>query len=221
MKKSALILNFIMLLAICIADILYITLGGLLIKGIASAMFVILGIINLVYAIVNKTSKIKFCVLIFIGLVFAMLGDIILNINFIAGAVLFAVGHIFFFASYCTLIKFNWKALIYSACLFVPVTLFIVLAPMFKFESFLMEMVCVVYALIISLMVGNAINNYIKEHSILNLIILIGSILFVFSDFMLLLNVFGGLGRIADILCLATYYPAEFFLAHSIWQARK
>ena len=79
-----------------------------------------------------------------------------------------------------------------------------------------MQVVCCVYALIISLMVGKAIANFIKEKSKLNLIILIGSSLFFFSDFMLLFSVFSNLGLVFLALCLITYYPAEFILAYSI-----
>ena len=55
-----------------------------------------------------------------------------------------------------------------------------------------------------------------KEKSTLNLIILIGSVLFFLSDFMLLFNVFSSVSAVFGILCLALYYPAEFLLAHSI-----
>ena len=221
MKKSAIIINFIMMLLILIGDVFYIVKGTLLIKSITSILFVLLGAINLAFCLKAKTDKLKFCVIMLIGLFSAMLGDILLEIEFIVGAAFFALGHVLFFASYCTLEKFSAKDLIYGCCIFIPCVLFIVLAPMFKFDSVLMEMVCVVYAIIISLMVGKAIANFVKDKSMLNLIVLIGSLLFIFSDFMLLLNVFGGVGRLAGIFCLITYYPAEILLAFSILRAGK
>ena len=84
-----------------------------------------------------------------------------------------------------------------------------------------MQILCCIYAFVISIMVGKAIANFIKEKSQLNLIILLGSILFFFSDFMLLFNVFADVGRIFSVLCLATYYPAEFLLAYSILKNKK
>ncbi len=215
MKRSIYILNSIFLALILVGDICYINFGTTWLKGITSAMFVLLAVFNLVFAIKLKQCKTKFSVLLLIGLVFAMLGDILLEINFITGAILFAVGHVFFFISYMFLVKFSWLDLICGAVIFVPSVLFIVLAPIFNF-SVLMEIVCVVYAIIISLMVGKAVSNLIRQRNLLNLIIVIGSALFFFSDLMLLLNVFAGLPRIADIFCLLTYYPAEFLLAHSI-----
>ena len=51
MKKTFNIINAILVLLVVVGDILYITLGGLLIKGLTSAGFVLIGITNLTYAI--------------------------------------------------------------------------------------------------------------------------------------------------------------------------
>ena len=65
-------------------------------------------------------------------------------------------------------------------------------------------------------MVVKSISNIIVKKSLINILLVIGSVLFFVSDFMLLLNVFGNVGEFADILCLATYYPAQCFLAYSL-----
>ena len=215
MKKTILILNFILLLALIALDVAYIVVGTLLIKSLASAIFVIIGIINFIFALKCKAS-IKFPILMLIGLIFAMLGDILLEINFIVGAILFAVGHIFFFISYCALSKFTLKDLLYGIIIFIPSVLFMTLAPIFEYDGIVMEIVCVVYALIISLMVGKSISLFIAQKSMLTLIILLGSICFFLSDLMLLLNVFAHLPVVGTI-CLVLYYPAEFMLAFSIF----
>lgn len=217
MKKTFNLFNIILIALILIGDIFYIIFNdSLLIKSLTSAGFVILGIINLIYAIKTGSEKRKFAITMLIGLVFAMLGDIVLELHFILGAALFAIGHIFYFIAYCFLIPFKAKDLIYGAMIFIPVCLFILLAPILNFGGIIMEIVCIVYALIISSMLGKAISNYIQNHCLLHLILLIGSILFTISDFMLLLNVFADLPRIFGILCLATYYPAECALAYAI-----
>ena len=151
-----------------------------------------------------------------IGLFFAMLGDILLEIEFIIGAALFAIGHIFYFIAYNTLQTFKTKDFLIASCIFVPSILIILLVPIFDFGGTLMQIVCIIYALIISLMVGKAISNVLENKSILNILITIGSCLFFLSDFMLLFNVFADIHIIFGILCLATYYPAEIFLAYSI-----
>lgn len=223
MKKTAFFLNLALILLILLGDALYIctpelhiSFSSLWIKGTTSALFVIMGAVNLFFAIKFKTVNLKFCILLLVGLFFAMLGDIVLNIHFIGGAILFAVGHVFYFISYCFLAKIHWKDFVYGFAIFLPSVLFITLAPIFDFGGVLMEIVCVVYALIISLMVGKAISNFVQKKSLLCLLILIGSVLFFISDLMLLLNVFGSLPRVVDIMCLVTYYPAQIMLALSI-----
>ena len=221
MKKSYLISNLLLAILILVGDVFYITTDFVWVKAITSVGFVLLGAINLCYLFkVNAENK-KFGVIMLIGLIFACAGDIALEFIFELGAGLFAIGHIFFFVAYCSLIKFNWKDLIPFAIIFIPVLLFILLAPIFEFGGIFMEIVCIVYALIISVMVGKAISNCVKDRSLLNIVILIGSILFMFSDLMLLFNNFTNLSRVFLILCLATYYPAEIILAISLLFAKK
>ena len=220
MKKLS-ILNIIFFLAIIAGDVVYMLTNTLLSKSITSILFVVLGVINFVFALKNKTTYKNFVMFMLIGLCFACLGDILLEIEFIVGAILFAVGHIFYFVAYCNLQKFNPKDLIYGACIFVPATLIICLVPIFDFGGILMQIVCIAYALIISLMVGKAIANFINNKSVLNIIILIGGCLFFFSDFTLLFNVFADVNVVFGVLCLATYYPAEVLLAYSILNSSK
>ena len=217
MKRAIYISNIILALAVVILDIFYIIEGGLLLKGITSAGFVLIGIVNLVYALTNTTSKLGFSIVMAIGLVFGMAGDIVLEIHFISGAALFGIAHIFFFVSYCQQYPIKRKDFIPAACMFVP-CLILLLLPIFDFGGIIMHMVCICYAAVISCMVGKSISNYIKHKTSLNLIIMIGSILFAFSDVNLVFNMFSTVlpSLVTEILCLATYYPAECILAYSI-----
>jgi len=216
MKKTINILNICLILAILAGDVCYIIFGGLWLKSITSAGFVLLGAVNLIYALKNKNNNKPFLFVMLFGLIFGMAGDIVLNLHFMAGAIVFAVGHVFYIVAYSLLNKIHWKDLIPSALIFIPSVLVITLLPIFDFGGVVMELVCVFYALIISCMVGKAVANLIKERSLFNLIIMIGSCLFFFSDLMLLLDVFAGLGSVVGILCLATYYPAQILLALSL-----
>jgi len=215
MNKKILFFNSILSLLILTGDVFYILYDHLWIKAITSIGFVLIALINLVYLLKSNKKKPTFAIFMLIGLTFAMLGDILLEIEFIIGAILFAVGHVFYFVAYTKLIKFNWKDLLCGVCIFVSASILILTAPIFEFETTLLKILCIVYALIISIMVGKSISNYIKEKSSLNFILMIGSILFIFSDLMLLFNVFGSVPS-TGILCLATYYPAEIILAYSI-----
>ena len=193
------------------------TLGGLLVKAITSICFVLLGLVNLIYVILQKQNNLKFPITMAIGLFFAMLGDIMLNIEFIVGALLFAVGHVWYFIAYNFLQKFKTSDLIYGIAIFVPAIIFILFMPIFDFGSLLMKIIVMFYALIISFMVGKSLANLIAIPTRQNILITIGSILFFFSDLMLLMNVFGNLSPVFDVLCLATYYPAECILAFAIF----
>ncbi len=218
-KHLLLILNIALVLFVSIFQDLYITENLLVYKSLASVGFVMLGGTNLVLAIKSKTANLKFCITMVVGLFFAMLGDILLEVEFIVGAAFFAVGHIIFFISYCFAERFKWTDLIACAVIAIPSVLIVLLLPIFNLPGMLKPL-CAIYAFIISFMVGKAISNLIRTPNILNLIITIGSVLFFVSDLMLLLGNFGGIN--VGVLCLATYYPAECLLAiSSIFTSQK
>ena len=221
MNKKFLIVNLIAFLLILVGDIFYITTSALLVKGLTSVGFVALGLFNLICVLKTGTDKKKFSIIMFAGLCFGMLGDILLEIEFITGAVLFAVGHVLYFIAYCFLQKFDYKDIVAGLIIFVPSMLFIVLAPIFDFGGNLLKILCVVYALFISFMLGKSIANLIKEKNLLNILICVGSSLFFFSDLMLLFNVFANLFSLARVLCLITYYPAQCLLAFALLITQK
>ncbi len=106
--------------------------GGLFIKAIASSMFVITGIINIIYCIKNK-ANLKFPIWMIVALVSAMLGDILLNINFYIGTIIFAVAHIFYFVYYCMLHKLNGRDILCGIIISVIALSVILFTPFFDF----------------------------------------------------------------------------------------
>lgn len=221
MKKGVNILNAILVSLILIGDVFYILKGTLLIKSITSAGFVLLGGVNLFYALKSGFENKKFCIIMFIGLFFAMLGDILLEIDFIIGAILFAVGHVFFFVSYSMLYEFRVKDLLYCLSIFIPAAALILYAPFFKFEDDVLKILCVAYAFVISGMTGKALSNFFNNKNLLTFLIVLGSSLFLFSDLMLLFDEFSNISVVFGYLCLITYYPAECILAYSIKRKTK
>ncbi len=217
MKKQFLTANLLLITAVLFGDLYYHFIGTTLVKGIVSSGFVLLAITNLIYSIKLKSPNLKFPILMTFGAVLGMLGDILLASQFVFGAASFAISHVFFAISYSTLIRFRLRNLIPAVCVFLPPLLFMTLAPFFDYGSLFMEMLCITYAAVICIMVGKAISNFIEHKKLSYGIILVGSILFYISDFMLLLYVFGGAPEITDILCIATYYPAQCLLAHSLY----
>lgn len=218
MKKIYPILNLLFAVLVIVSDMLYATvLRELWMKGVASAFFFIMGITNLIFTLKSNSPHKKFSIIMTCGLFVTMLADIILNLQFMLGAIVFAIGHICYIFAYLQIKKFEIKDIIAPICIFIPSTLIITLTPIFDFGGILMEIICIIYALIISLMVGKSIANTIKHNTLSNLFITIGSILFFISDFMLLFDQFADVPAIFGILCLATYYPAQAILAYSMY----
>ncbi len=219
MKRAIVFLNLLVLAAIITLDVFLILSPSLVLKSTASACFVLGGIINAAYALKTGGNK-KFTVFMLIALVFAMAGDIVnynpADLYFIIGTALFAAAHVFYIIAYYFINRFRLTDIIIAVCIFVPAVLLITLAPFFDFGGVLMEIVCAVYALILSLMVGKALSN-LRLRSAVGIIIAVGSVLFFVSDLSLLLNMFGKIHTIPRILCLATYYPAQFILAFAVF----
>ena len=217
-NKTLLILNVVFFVAILVFDILLLCFREPYIyKTIPSVLFVLCGVLNFIYVFKLEQRNKVFKYLMLIGLIFACLGDIVLIDYFVIGAILFAIGHIFFFISYSVLQKIKLRDILIALGIFV-VSLIVILVPqIFDFGEMLP--VVIVYAFIISFMLGKAISNVIeKEYRFENIWIMIGSILFFLSDLMLLFNVFTDISIVFDIICLILYYPAEFILASSIIQ---
>lgn len=219
-NKVVLITNIVFFALIIVADILFIcnTMSTKIIKPIASGLFVLCGLFNLLY--VNKYYKSKQLfksIILFIGLIFAFIGDILLMFGplFTIGAIFFAIGHIFFIAYFILLSRMSWIDLIVSAVIMSGCILLLNLYKGFDFEG--MDLIVTIYAVIISIMVGKSVGNFIKKHSLPSLVLMIGAILFFTSDVMLVFAKFTNVAtELFDTLCLATYYPGEFLLAFGL-----
>lgn len=217
-SKMALVLNLLIISAILVLNYFYQSSHfDFTLKCICSSGFALLGIINLGYAIGTKQENIKFFVLMAMGLMLAMLGDVFINKNFIIGAGLFALGHVCFVIAYFFLQSPNWRELVIGAAIFAASAAFLLLAPCLNFGSDMFKWICVGYAFIISMMLGKAISNLICMPNGVNALIALGSFLFFFSDLMLVLDWFVGAWKWTDNACMGTYYPALCILAFSMY----
>ena len=216
MKRGFAVLNALLIAAMLAGMVWYRMAGGLSVKATVSCTFVAFGLINMIYALLAKAPK-RYPAVMLTGLTLAMLGDVTLGFDFIVGAGLFALGHVMYFIAFCGLQKFRAADLIPSAVIFAGAAALLLFYPRFSFGGALMQGVCLAYALIISCMVGKAVSNFRRERSGLTGLIMAASMLFFFSDLMLVLVYFAGAPRIADTLCLYTYFPAQMLLAHSMY----
>lgn len=185
-------------------------------KCACSVGFALVGLVNLLYAYMCKQKDIGFYITMAVGLVLAMLGDVAINYDFIAGAAVFALGHVCFVIAYCLLSKIKWLDVVISAVIFIGAAAFLLLYPALDFGSEIIKWVCVAYALIISSMLGKAVSDFIRERNAFFALLAIGSLLFFFSDLMLVLDQFIGIWSWTSNACMATYYPALCILAFAM-----
>ena len=216
--------DIVLAVVISVSAVLYLIFGHIAFKATASIGFVVMGIVN--YAIVRKNigRYRKFSLILLCGLFCAMVGDIVLNYNFIAGAGIFAVGHLFFFIAQCFMRRPDRKALITDiiciACWLLITSAILFFAPL-NFNSSLMFGVCLGYAAVISVMTGKALSNFVQTRRPLYTHLLVGTTAFLLSDIMLVFNVFGERMKITNILCIVLYYFAEMALANVFFPAEK
>lgn len=216
MKKFYLPANVLLLLATAVSCVCYDIFGGLWLKALTASWFVWLGLVNLSLCRRAKKMGRGFPALLTLGLAVCMAGDVVLNLAFIPGALIFAAGHVLYFLAYCRLEPLKGRDFLPIAAVFAA-TGGLLLMPIFDFGGALMTAVCWVYAAIISCMVGKALANHRRRPGRDTLLILIGSGMFYFSDLMLVLCWFAGAPKITDTLCLFTYFPGQAVLAHAMY----
>lgn len=216
-QKIFLAWNVILFICAIMCLVCYDFHGGLWLKGVTSFWFVILGFLNLIYAQKMKQKMSRVLILMELGLFFGMCADILLGVQFILGILFFALGHVLYLIAFYTLEKFHWK----DVCIIFPIallSLFVVIGtPYIQIEDPFIKKLLLGYAVIIACMLGKAISNVSRKKSTSRWLILLGSMMFWFSDVMLAIDMFGEGGRITWILCSYTYWPAQNILAFSLF----
>lgn len=217
-KKVFLTLNLVLLAGLLVFTFIYMDISGkLVIKGITAGFFVLLGLVNLTYAALSKPRKLAFPTILALGLCFAMAGDLLLGWNFTLGAGLFALGHVLYTAAMFTRQRIAWLDAIMALAMLLIALLILTFTPGLTFSDPTMRIVCYAYAVIISLMAGKAVSGFLRERTLVNALIALGSMMFFFSDVMLVLSWFAGAGSWADTACLCTYFPGQGLLAHAVY----
>ena len=213
-QKLLLAINGLVIATIFVINYFYQSNGfDFTLKCLCSGLFAALGFVNLGYALKTKQRNTKFYIGMSAGLVLAFLGDYLIGKDFIVGAATFALGHVCFVVAYCFMQKMQKYDYIFSGVLFLGCLIFLLFCPLLTFDVPLFRIVCIIYALIISTMLGKAIGNFVREKTLINGTIATASVLFFFSDLMLVFDWFIGLWSWTDHACMGTYYPALCLLA--------
>ena len=181
-----------------------------------SGVFLLLGIINFLYFVNQRSTQRHVMIMILFGVFFSFLGDLTINLMFEAGAAIFALGHIFFVISYFLYERLHRIDLIIFLVLSTFSICFVLFFPPIYFENEIYKYICLIYSVIISLMVSKSIGNCIVRGNDYCYIISLSSILFFISDLMLLLAWFSSITGWTNHACMALYYPAMCLFSFSI-----
>lgn len=186
-------------------------------KCACSAGFATLAVVNAAFAFALKRPNRRFYVAATFGLLCAALGDVLIAFDFVAGAAAFGVGHLALIVAFSFLKRFRRLDAVLSVAIFLFAAAFLNFFPGIAFATPALKGVCVGYAAVISVMLGKATGNFAASRTVANGAFASGAFLFFFSDTMLALNVFVGRWAWTDAACLATYFPAVYLLAFSLY----
>ncbi len=216
MKKLVLPLNIIFLGLSLAFDIALMITHLYPLKITASVFFMLAGAVNLIYALKYFPDKKLPSITLTIGVFFAMCADIAINLNFIAGAAIFALGHICYFIAYSVMQKPHFSDFITALIIFIPIASFMMFSPLLDFGSVTMKIIGISYALIICVMTGKSIMNFMRIKNRFDFILALGSVLFLISDIMLLMAYFSEIDLPFSNFCLALYYPGQCLIASGL-----
>lgn len=193
---------------------------AVLLKGCASVMFVLLGYLGF-----QAASDASFAKLVFLGLCFGALGDVLLNLRFLSkahgqkifllGIAAFLTGHILYLLA---LIPLSDNLLI---CLIIgALVAAALLAYIFKTLSvkIAFKIFGIFYIGAVVLMTAVAIGNFISLPDTNRILYAIGAVLFTISDVVLIFNTFGSATKFSmRIMNLSFYYAGQLMIALSLF----
>ncbi len=190
-------------------------------KALASLFFVILGVV----CYMEKSSP--FGLLVLIGLVLGMLGDIFLNMrNCVKGALsmkIFAVGILFFLSGHflyiASLISLSSKAVplalgfaLVLSCASIPPLMKRITAPTRALKIF-----GYVYLVVVIAMFSSSLSVMIHNGGgVCGILFTIGALLFVVSDFIMIYYSFGKKIKPLRAVNLLSYYCGQLLIALTI-----
>lgn len=192
-----------------------------ILKGLAAACFVTIG----VFGYLTKTTD-SFGMKLMIGLIFGMVGDILLNLRFVVGEekgqkvfllgiVSFLVGHILYLAALIPLTT-HVGACVGAGAILAAVLLAYIFKTMDVKLAF--KIFGVFYLGAVIIMTVMAIDVAIVMQNIRSVEYAIGAVLFTLSDIVLIFNTFSGKTRFSmRITNLTLYYIGQMMIAFCLF----
>ena len=216
--QKTIVINIISACAVITFAVLYIVTDSFIFKAFASISFAAAGIINFILTR-NRLKEYRFfSVMLLCGLITAMIGDIVINHIFLAGAAIFAAAHIFFLLAQFRLCPPDKRSIkrdiICGAAIFLINMSILLFAPP-QFRNWTTIAVCVIYAAVISAMIGKAISNCVGMKTTFSKYMLLGTGLFLLSDTLLVIYGFMENFTLIHTISISVYYISEIILADS------
>ena len=194
--------------------------SAVILKGCASLMFVCIGYVGFMAA-----SNASFAKMVFLGLCFGALGDILLNLRylskthgqkiFLLGIAAFLTGHILYLVALIPL----------SSNLLISLIAGVIVAVLLLFYIFKKLSVKIAFKIFgifyigaVVLMTAVAIGNLIALPDTNRAMYALGAVLFTLSDIVLIFNTFGGATKYSmRITNLSLYYIGQLLIALSLF----
>lgn len=177
-------------------------------KTLTSICFMIITIINIYIS--NTPHR----YLLLFPILFCMIGDIFLAIYnrynkcFKLGLISFLIAHCYFVYNMCQILPFKLINIIFP----IIMVIFVYILNNKQIINLKEKSTyCLIYAFFVSLLLSKAFDIYLNHFNIQAYLLLIGSILFFISDFILLFMYFKKRTKILHLLNLLTYYLAIYF----------
>lgn len=192
-------------------------------KGLASLMFVIIGFSGFLTVTQNSLGK-----LISIGLLFGLVGDVLLNLRFVLksngqkifllGILAFLVGHILYLIALIPISVNPVMCVVIGAILATGLLAYIFKTMEVKI-AFKIFGVFYLGAVIIMTVIALFIS--ISTHNTHDILYAIGAVLFTASDIVLIFNTFSGVTKFSlRITNLSLYYVGQLLIAGSLFVLR-
>jgi len=172
-------------------------------------------------------SELKFAILIFVGLVAGLIGDLFLEMmhsdktkdkhTIIAfGTIVFLIGHLFYIAGLTIIGSFSYISIIIGLVMTIIVYIG---SKVLKLKMGKLEILIIIYTLVIFIMIGQAIMNaFYLEFNTFSVVFMIGAILFGISDLLLAPIYFGDKETNPIVVAnLSTYYFGQLLIALAIY----
>jgi len=227
MPALAYVLISLEAIAMLLYLILYFRAGSrvtLLLKTLTSVCFLALGVLALFYS-----EDAKFATTVLLGLFCGLVGDIILGLRrlyrnrkkefFLAGLFIFFLGHVLYMIAFS---KFSTLDLhVFLICAAVLTIIMIIVMDLSGVNFGSTRPAVIIYTLISALLLSVTWVNVIAAFTTVNLLLALGALLFVASDFLLSFLYFKKMNtvsmRVLKILNIAAYYAGQTLFALSVF----